>query len=328
MGFGPLGYLIAQENVSTIFVNGINSVHIEIGGRILNTEMSLSDEQLHLILNYISTITGEKIDNSKYVWNVKYNDLIISIIIKDISISGINILIRKTKNIDLDYIMDNSFVSKSVLDFVINAISEKKNIILSGDINVGKTTFLEVLINAVISNKRAILLEKDCQLEIKSKSFMQFKVGNKLADFEDVFENILKLEPEYIISDLNECVPLYSERNGYIATLRANSIDAAISKLVKSYIVKDCMSEKLAKTTVLTNYDYIIQINKSDDGKRCLTSIVELTPARTAALSVKIVSKLENGRYINEFPQSLTSIRTEALFSQSGSMSSRFYQKM
>lgn len=327
IGFGPLEYLIAQENVSAIFVNGVNGVHIEIGGRILNTEMTLSDEQLNLILSYISMVTENKINNSKSVWNVKFNDLLISIITKDISISGVNIVIRKTQNIDLDYILDNSFVSKEVLDFVINAISEKKNIILSGDINVGKTSLLGALINAVISDKRTAFLSKDNQFEINSKSVMQFKINKALNDFEDIVESVLKLEPEYIVSDLNECVPEFSERNGYIATLRANSVDAAISKLLKSYIVKDCMPEKLAKTTVLTNYDYIIQINKSDDGKRCITSIVELSPARTAALSVKTVSKLEKGHYINEFPQPLTSIRAEALFSQSGSMSSRFYQK-
>ena len=30
MGFGPLDYLIARENVDAVFVNGTNSVHIEI----------------------------------------------------------------------------------------------------------------------------------------------------------------------------------------------------------------------------------------------------------------------------------------------------------
>ena len=35
--------------------------------------------------------------------------------------------------------------------------------------------------------------------------------------------------------------------------------------------------------------------------------------------------QLENGQYINDFPQPLTSFRAETLISQSGSMSSRFY---
>ena len=99
------------------------------------------------------------------------------------------------------------------------------------------------------------------------------------------------------------------------------------TKLVNSFAKDGNLSEKLAKTAVLNNYDYIIQINKLENGKRLVTSIVELTPARTAALSVRTVSKLVNGKYVNDFPQPLTSILADSLIAQSGSMSSRFYNQ-
>lgn len=62
------------------------------------------------------------------------------------------------------------------------------------------------------------------------------------------------------------------------------------------------------------------------DGSRKVTSVVELTPARTEALSVKFIAKLVDGQYVTEIPQPLTSIRAESLISESGSMSSRFYR--
>lgn len=327
IGFGPLEYLINQENVSTIFVNGENSVYIEIGGRILNTEMLLSEQQLKMILKNISMLSGIKISNIKNVFTFKYNNLSISIINKPISVSGVNILIRKNQNLDLNSILNSSFVSREVLDFIINAVSSKKNIVFSGDINSGKTSFLEALINSVIPKKRVVLLEKEQSFNTISSSFMHFIANKKSEDFEDIIEYILKLSPEYIITDLNSSVPEFSEIKGYLTTLRADSVDFAISKLVKDYVVKENMPEKLAKATVLSNYDYIIQINKLEDGKRCVTSIVELTPARSVALSVKTISKFENGEYTNAFPQPLTSIRAGSLISEAGSMSSRFYQK-
>ena len=241
--------------------------------------------------------------------------------------SGVNILIRKNQNLDLNSILDSSFVSREVLDFIINAVSSKKNIVFSGDINSGKTSFLEALINSVIPKKRVVLLEKEQNFNAISSSFMHFIADKKSEDFEDIIEYILKLSPEYIITDLNSSVPEFSEIKGYLTTLRANSVDFAISKLVKDYVVKENMPEKLAKATVLSNYDYIIQINKLEDGKRCVTTIVELTPARSVALSVKTISKFENGEYTNAFPQPLTSIRAGSLISEAGSMSSRFYQK-
>ena len=327
IGFGPLEYLIAQENVSAIFVNGVNSVYIEIGGRILNTEITLSEQQLRLILNNIMSLSGIKPDLSKKIWNITFNNLQILIVEKSISLSGTNIIIRKNKEFDLNSILDNAFVSKEVLDFIVNAIAEKKNIVISGDINSGKTTFLKALINSVIIDKRTVLLEKDFQTEIKSNSFINLKTDKTATDCEAVVESALKLEPEYIVTDLNSPITEFSERKGYITTLRANSVDAVISKLIKDFVTKENFPEKLAKTTVLTNYDYIIQINKLEDGKRCITSIVELTPARTAALSVKNISKLGKKGYINDFPQPLTSFRAESLLPQSNLMSSRFYQQ-
>ena len=100
--------------------------------------------------------------------------------------SGTNIIIRKTVEFNIESILDNAFVSREVLDFIINAISEKKNIIFSGDINSGKTTFLDVLINTTILNKRAVLLEKSSQINSKSNYLMKFSIDTKSNDLYEI----------------------------------------------------------------------------------------------------------------------------------------------
>lgn len=149
-GLGPLDYLVAQENVEAIFVNGTNSVHIEIDGKILNTEMALNEKQLGCVVGNISKLSKVIINESKNIWNVRIDNLLISLVMPKISISGVNIFIRKLKNADRDFIIDSSMMSKEVFDFLLYIIDEKKNIVLSGDINSGKTTLLEALINSAI----------------------------------------------------------------------------------------------------------------------------------------------------------------------------------
>ena len=156
---------------------------------------------------------------------------------------------------------------------------------------------------------------------------MAYSASVKDSDFELLLANILKIEPEYIITDLNTPIAEIMDRKGVISTLRAGSVDGALTKLVNNFAKDGNLSEKLAKTAVLNNYDYIVQINKLENGKRLVTSIVELTPARTTALSVRTVSQLVNGKYVNDFPQPLTSILAASLIAQSGSMSSRFYSQ-
>ena len=325
MGFGPLDYLIVQENVDAIYVNGINSVHIEINGKILNTEMKLNEKQVNFILSNISSMSGVKFDTSKNIWNCKVNNLVITIIMPNISQSGYNITIRKSCDFDMDKLIQNNMMSKEILDFIVLMINSKKNIVISGDINSGKTTLLDVLIKSTLEDKRAVLLESSSSISADFNTLMKFSIDKQSDDYYLLLSNILKMSPEYILSDLNFLISEFIDIKGNIFTLRASSVDNALSKLISKVISEDNISEKYAKAKVLSNVDYIIQINRMNDGVRRVTSVVELTPARTAALSVKVIAKYEDEGYITEIPQPLTSIRAASLLSEAGSMSSRFY---
>lgn len=325
MGFGPLDYLIVQDNVDAIYVNGINSVHIEINAKILNTEMKLNEKQINFILSNISSMSGVKFDNSKNIWTCRVNNLLITIIMPNISQSGYNITIRKSCDFNMDKLIQNNMMSKEIFDFILLMINSKKNIVISGDINSGKSTLLDVLLKSALEDKRAILLENSPSISTEFNTLMKFSIDKHSEDYYLLLSNILKMTPEYILSDLNFSIPELSDIKGNIATLRASSVEDAISKLIASVISADNISEKYAKTKVLTNIDYIIQINRMNDGLRRVTSVVELNPARTAALSVKVIAKYEDGNYVTEIPQPLTAIRAESLLSEAGSMSSRFY---
>lgn len=325
MGFGPLDYLIVQDKVSCVFVNGTQGVHIEIAGKILNTEMKLIDRQLSTILNNISIMSGEKIDDSKNIWNCRVKNLFITIIMPSISTGGVNITIRKYVPCDMCYIIDNNMMTKEIFDFLAAMATAKKNIVIAGDINSGKSTLLNILMNTVLPGKRSVLLEEMPQLSLNDNNTMRFSINKKSGDYIALLTDVLKMMPEYIISDLNSSIPEISDMQGVMTTLRASSVDAAISKLVTEFISDMNLPEKYAKHRVLNNFDYLVQINQMKDGTKKVTAVVELTPARTAAMSVKFIAKLVGTQYVTDIPQPLTSIRAESLIPQNGSVSSRFY---
>ena len=326
-GFGPLDYLIAKENVSTIYVNGTNSVHIEIGGKILNTEMKLTEKQFNFILNNITNLSGVKPDKSKNIYNFRIKNLYITVINKNIALSGTNITIRKNNACVLDDILNRKMLNKEIFDFIISSVNAKKNIVISGDINSGKTSLLNIILNNSILDKRAVLLEEFSQINIESDLFIRFVLNKRDLEYYQLLSNVLKISPDYLVSDINEPIPELSAVSGNITTIRATSVDSAISKLISEFISEEKLPEKYAKTKVFTNFDYIIQLNNMPDGTKRVTSIVELTPARTAALSIKTITKLVGEQYISEIPQPITSIRADSLISPTGSMSSRFCLK-
>lgn len=327
MGFGPLDYLLARENVDAVFVNGTNSVHIEIGGKVLNTEMKLNEKQVGFILNNIYALSGCKDDKRNNICNYRVKDLFITLIMPELSQCGINISIRKSFVRSIDNILENGMMTREIFDFLVSITDAGKNIVISGDINSGKTTLIDTLINTSLLNRRSALIEETACINSAGDTLMKFTVDKQSPDYCALISNILKMSPEYFIADLNSPVPELSEVSGSIITLRASCVDAAIAKLISGFTGLEKIPEKYAKTKVFTDYDFIVQINKMNDGTRKITSIVELTPARTAALSVKSVAKFVDGEYITEIPQPLTSIRAESLLSESGSMSSRFYHQ-
>ncbi len=328
MGFGPLDYLIVQDNVDAVFVNGTSSVHIEIGGRVLNTEMNINEKQMCFIINNISAMSGVKIDNSKNIWDLRFNNLCITVIMPSLSQGGYNLTIRKQLPCSMSKLFEKNMMTREIFDFLVSIVDAKKNVVISGEINSGKTTLLDTLISSTLLNKRVALFENTPYFTCEGSAFMKFLTDRCSPDYKELLSDILKTVPDYVISDFNVPVPETSELSGCIFTLRASSIEAAISKLTAGFISEEHLPEKYAKARVYSSYDYIVQINQTKDGVKRITSIVELKPARTAALSVKVIAKfVDDGDYVTEIPQPLTSIRAESLISEVGSMSARFLKQ-
>ena len=323
-GFGQLDYFLSKDNVSAVFVTGTQNVYIEIDGKVLNTEISLSENQINLIQNNIFKSCKVKFDQSKKIWNLKNDKYYISIIMPPISESGINIIVRKLISCDIQSFFEKNITSKEIFDFIITSIAENKNIVLSGDINSGKTYFLNVLIKALKNLKLSVLIEQYPQIMYDKGDLIKFLIPDKGDQADLLLSNVLKISAKYIFLDLNKPMDVISENSGSILTLRAPAVDAALSKLISGYMSEQNLPEKYARLKVLKDFDYIVQLDKLSDGNLKVTSVIELKPARTLALSTKVIAKFIDGHYITEFPQPLTSISAEGMISSDGPMSSRF----
>ena len=283
-GFGIIEPILENSNVSAVFVNGINSVHIEIDGKVLNTEIKLSSSQLNLLIAFIRHIAGE---NEK-VLHYTTEKYVISVIEEIISI-------RKLKHFTLEELVYKGFLTNEVFDFIVGAIKSRKNIVISGEINSGKTILLNLLVKTVLSEIRTAFIGKDIGGFHECSNLMKFEVKN--IDYNDLIDDIVKMFPEYIVMDLNSSNTQVFDLLANISTIRAGSCDAAFSKLVSELISREGLPEKFARIQILKNYDYIIQIGKDENGNNKILSISELTHAKTLSASLNTVVQNRNGYY-------------------------------
>ena len=319
--FGAVQYLLDNSKVSDVMINGTKSVHIVIGGKVLNTEIKLTEKQLNFLINTLKNISGNSDFN--HIQNIRTDKYIIKIIGANVCLNGTNITIKKIKEYDKKSIIKSGMMSAEIFDFLVSAVDMKKNIIISGGINSGKTVLTDVLLKSACAAKRTYLIEQNEQILTDYDMLVKFVTDKESEEYKNLVSEIQKLMPDYVITDLNSVEPNFSDLRGYIATLRANTAEFALKNLI-SLFMQDGTPEKFAKSKALTNFDYIVQLNRDSNGSVKLTSIVELSPAKTMQLSVKTIAKLADGDYVTQIPQPITSMRAEALISKNGNMTSRF----
>jgi len=266
-GFGLLQNLLDNENVNAVFVNDVKSVHVEIDGRVFNTEMKLTENMLRYVLN----ITGNR---DECVYSCRIDDYTIDVIKPDVCKNGVNIAIRKIKIFNAEMLVASGMMTKEILNFLVQQIINGKRIVISGGINSGKTTLLDALIKYCLCDKRCYLFEQSDLISVKSDLLVRFDVSE--GNYSSLLAVVQKANPEYIISDLNSFDDIAS-----ISTLRSSSLENTFRTLVSKY---GDMSEKYAKLKVLNDFDYIVHL----DGFK-IVSVAELKPAKTMALSVNVI---------------------------------------
>jgi len=333
LGFGPIDYLINQENVSNIFINGEESIHIEIAGKILDTETKLNDKQLNFILKSIYNLSEIKPNENSLIWNCKIKNLLISVILPPISENGGNILIKKvsTEDMDLSKLFSNGFFNHEIFEFLSSAINSKKNIIIAGDINSGKTLLLDTLLYTSMMKKRGVLIEEFPQLLSSDPNMMKYSLASLKSNYEFsvLLSTVLRMAPEYLVLDfnnanyLNSSISTFSDLSNIIITTRASSFEAVISKFISAYMSEEKLNEKQAKMKLLSTFDYVIQINKGEDGVKRITSIVELIPSKLSTQCFNEIVRWENNKFITNLAQSELTVNQEINPSKT-SIASRF----
>lgn len=87
-------------------------------------------------------------------------------------------IFEERKSITLDSLIDMKFISRSQADYLIECVTDNKNILITGSIGVGKTTLLSALID-YISTDRVMVLEEYPEICISEKSLNKTIIHSK-----------------------------------------------------------------------------------------------------------------------------------------------------
>lgn len=302
-GFGILDKLLADKEVETVMVNSIGSVFINKCGKYLKTELVMSSAQFAEI--------ESRFKQTGALTRICQDNLVITILKPPVADNML--VIKKINEVfdNLSDIADEGLITGEVRSYLADLLASKKNLIITGSDKDILNEFVQVLINSVNDSDRIAVIEDYMPFRALADNISVFSVASlKGLEWQYMFESITELEFDYTITALADYEKFSSNymstdefAHGLITVVPAKSISDVTSKftdIAQRYL--KC-TEKQAKLKLSSLYDAVIQLDKLENNKYCVASVMEIHSTKSSSLVMDEVVKYLDGLYVLDLPE-------------------------
>jgi pilus assembly protein CpaF len=325
LGLGPIQDFLADPDVEEIMVNGPDNIYIAKRGKTVRTDkVYIDEERLETVINRIVAPLGRQINKLSPMVDARLADgSRVNAIIAPISRSGPVLTIRKFPPHPLspEELVRKGSMSMAMMKFFKLAVEHRLNILISGATAAGKTTLLNILSSFIPADERIITIEDSAELQIPQPHVISLETrpgnaeGTPEITIRDLVRNSLRMRPQRII--VGECrggeaVDMLQAMNtghdGSLTTGHANGPREMLSRLETMCLMAGIeMPLPAIREQISRAIDLIVQVERFPDGKRRITSVVEILGLDEGEYDIKDVYRFEctsvaegkvEGRYI------------------------------
>ena len=310
-GLGPLEPLMKDAAVSEIMVNGFQSVYVERGGQMVETNIRFKDHaHVRMIIERIVSNIGRRIDDSSPIVDARLPDgSRMCAVIPPLSLIGPVMSIRRfgKKLMSVDDLLKIETMTTGMLDFLSGAVEARLNIVVSGGSGSGKTTMLNTLSRFIPDEQRLVTIEDVAELQMQQSHLVRLETrpanieGAGAITQRDLVINALRMRPDRII--IGECrgseafdmmQAMNTGHDGSMTTVHANTARDAFSRLetmvmMASQHVPDYVIRQMLSAAV----QVVVHMNRLPDGSRKIVTIAEVTETDGESLEMHDIFRLE-----------------------------------
>ncbi len=286
--------LVEDESISEIMINSTKDIFVEQEGEIKKLDYSF--DSLELLEHVIQTMVGKvdrTVNESVPIVDARLeNGSRINVVLPPIALNGPTVTIRKFPEhpLGFDDIVENGTISREALALLIDLVKRRYNIFISGGTSSGKTTFLNILSNAIPADERIITIEDSAELNIKSvANIVRMETRNMNVEgkgevsIRNLIKTSLRMRPDRIIVGevrgaevIDMLQAMNTGHDGSLSTGHANSSKDMLVRLETMVLMDMNMPMLAVRQMIDSGIDVIVHLSKLDSSKRRVTDISEL----------------------------------------------------
>ena len=182
----------------------------------------------------------------------------------------------------------NGSIAPEVEKLLAGAVSEKRNILVSGGTSTGKTTLLNALAGLIPNEERLIVIEDTAELQLDKPNVVRLEArvespNMPAVTIRDLVKASLRLRPDrLLVGEVRggEAFDLLQALNtghaGSLSTVHANSATSALSRLTTCVLMSGVeLPHPAIKSSIAESFSLIVQLSKRG-GKRVVSEVLQL----------------------------------------------------
>ncbi len=295
MGAGPLQPLLSDPEVDEILVSGTRPVWVERGGRLSITELKFaSEEELRLTIERMLAPAGRRVDEAEPLCDARLPDgSRINVVLPPLAVDGPTLTIRRfrPRGFTAEQLVELGSWSPQLTELLAKAVTERRNILISGGTGSGKTTTLAAIAGLFGDHERVITIEDTAELRLAQSHLVRLETrpasieGRGEVTIRMLVRNALRMRPDRLIvgevrgaEALDMLSALSTGHDGSLTTIHAGSPAEALRRLETLALMADVgLPHRAIRAQVAAAIDLVVHQVRSNGGQRRVTRVDEVS---------------------------------------------------
>lgn len=303
-GLDILQPLMEDKSISEIMVNSYQDIFIEREGKLEAVDLRFdSQEHLDQMVRGLFSRENKELSLRRPIGDLRLQDgSRANAVLAPIASRGPVLTIRKFSNLrpSPETLLQNGSLSREALDFLAQAVRQKKSIFLCGGTGSGKTTLLNILSHFIPPSERIITIEDSAELQLQDlPNLVSLEAraptveGKAEISLALLLKTALRMRPDRIIvgevRGEEAYLLLHAANTGHPGTLstgHANSCHDMLKRLSNMILEATSLPYEAILHSLMTCIDLLVYLQRLPNGQRRVMEIAQ--PAKLVAGNLEI----------------------------------------